>query len=443
MQNKKIKIGLISLGCDKNRVDSEKLLFKCQEKYEICPNIQEVNVLIINTCAFLQSAREEAIETVFEYASLKKTGVLKKIILTGCLPQKFIDELFDDFTEVDGFIGTYDGSVILEVIERTLKGERVNLVGSGKELGCGRVVTTPDHFAYLKIADGCLNHCTYCLIPKIRGKYFSKPMEDIIAEAKTLGEREEVVLVAQDVTSYGVDLYGEKKIVELIKRLSQIDEIKRIRLLYCYPEQITDELILELKTNPKLVKYIDVPFQHASDRILKLMNRKGTFSSNLALVQKLKDSVEGITIRSTFIAGFPTETEEDFNVLCDFIKKAELENVGFFAYSKEEGTPAYNIKGHIHHKTKQRRVKTLYAIQQGIMNSIMQKRVGKTFTVVCDGVNLNKQAFYGRAYFQAPDIDSVIYLSSDDIIEQSKTYLVKITSVQDLDYYGEIINELT
>ncbi len=443
MQNEKIKIGLISLGCDKNRVDSEKLLYKCQEKYEISSNVEEVNVLIINTCAFLKSAREEAIETVFEYVGLKQTGVLKKIILAGCLPQKFVNELFDNFPEVDGFIGTFDGSVILDVIDRTLNGERVNLVGKGEELCVGRVVTTPDHFAYLKIADGCLNHCTYCLIPKIRGKYRSKTMEEIIAEAKTLGEREEVILVAQDVSSYGVDLYGEKKIVELIRELSKIDEIKRIRLLYCYPEQITDELILELKTNPKLVKYIDVPFQHASDKILKLMNRKGTFASNLALVQKLKNSVEGITIRSTFIAGFPQETQEDFEILCDFIEKAKLENVGFFAYSKEEETPAFKLKGHIHHATKNKRVRILYQIQQKIMEDIMRCRIGKTFEVVCDGVNYQKQAFYGRAYFQAPDIDSVIYLSSDGVIEQSKTYQVKITSVKDLDYFGEIINELT
>ena len=313
----------------------------------------------------------------------------------------------------------------------------MNAVGLGKALGIGRMKTTPDHYAYLKIADGCDNHCTYCLSPKIRGSYVSEPIDSLVEEAKALGEVKELVLVAQDVTRYGEDLYGKIKLVELIRALSAIETIGAIRLLYCYPELMTDELINEFKTNDKLVKYVDIPLQHASDRILKLMNRKGSNASYLALIDRLKKEVEGIAIRSTFIAGFPSETEEDFAALKDFLKKARLFNAGFFAYSKEPDTPAFMLKGHLPKKVKNARVKELYAIQSAIAAENTEAFVGKTVTVVCDGIDYKKQSFYGRAYFNAPDVDGVIYIRGDDIA-QGETYNVKIIKSDGFDLYGEI-----
>ena len=440
---RKIKVGLVSLGCDKNRVDSEKLLAKMSEEFEITSDIMKADVLVINSCAFLTASRKEALDAVFEYAELKKVGKLKKIILAGCLPQKFIGELFDELVEVDAFLGTFDGTMINEAVRRALAGERCNFVGKGEELGCERVLTTPEHYAYLKISDGCSNHCTYCLIPKIRGALRSRPVEELVKETKLLGDVEELVLVAQDVTRYGEDIYGRPQTVRLIKELTALENVRRVRLLYCYPELMTDELINELKTNEKLVKYVDMPLQHASDRILKLMNRKGTGKGYLELIKKLRKEVKGIALRSTFIAGFPTETEEDFDILVDFLKKAELNNAGFFAYSKEPDTAAYKLKGHLTQSIKNARVKKLYAVQREISAQLNRKYVGKEIIVVADGIDYDRQEFFGRTYFHAPDVDGKVYLTGDGLIEQGKTYLVKVTASDDYDLYGTIIKEIT
>ena len=434
----KKKVGLVSLGCDKNRVDGEKLLSAVSERYEITSSIEEANVLIINTCAFLEAAREEAIKTVFDFLPYKENGCLEKIIMTGCLPQKFVGEMFDDFSEVDAFLGTKDGSLIVFAIDEVYKGKRLNLVGSGKELGKKRILTTPLHYAYLKIADGCDNHCTYCLIPKIRGKYVSKPMEELVEEAKGLGAVEELILVAQDVTRYGIDLYGEIRFTQLIRELTSLENVRRVRLMYCYPELIDDELIAEIRDNEKVIKYLDIPLQHASDRILKLMNRKGSYASYIALVNKLKSEIPSLVIRSTFIAGFPSETEEDIETLERFLKEAKLMNAGFFAYSREPDTPAYKLPGQIDEKVKKARVKRLYAVQNAIVKEITSALVGKTFEVVCDGIDYEKQSFYGRAYFNAPDIDGKIYLKSDGVISQGEIYKVKITAADAYDLYGDI-----
>jgi len=438
----KIKVGLISLGCDKNRVDSEKLLAEISKKYEITSEVELADVLVIDTCAFLNESRKESLDTVFEFSALKNGGRLKKIILAGCLPQKFITEIYDALPEVDGFLGTYDGSRINEAIERSLAGERPNFVGEGQVLGCERVLTTPAHYAYIKVSDGCSNHCTYCLIPKIRGAYKSRPVEDIVDEAKSLGDLKELILVAQDTTRYGLDLYGKPSLVMLIKRLSELENIRKIRLLYCYPELLTDELIEELKTNDKLIKYVDIPFQHASDRILKLMNRQGTYESYLQLVGKLRENVKGIAIRSTFIAGFPTETEEDFLTLKKFLKKAKLFNAGFFAYSKEAETAAYKLKGHLPERVKKQRVKELYSVQKEIVAAMLKKYVGKKLNVVCDGVDYSAQSFYGRAYFNAPDVDGKVYLTGDCVIEQGETYLVKVVDYLEYDLVAQIIKRV-
>ena len=402
--------GMISLGCDKNRVDGERLLGEVRRHgCPITDDIQQAQVLIVNTCAFLNDARKEAIEAILEGNS-HRSGKLEKIVVAGCLPEKFVDELYPALTEGDVFLGVSDCSELFPALERAYAGERVNAVHTGCE-GGERVITTPPHLKYLKIADGCCNHCTYCLIPAIRGKYRSYPMEQLIAEAKSLGDTHELVLVAQDTTRYGVDT-GENLFVPLLKKLSELDNICHIRLLYCYPEVVTDGLIAEVRDNPKIVKYLDIPLQHSEDRVLKLMGRRGTRESYLQLIQKLRREIPGIALRSTFIAGFPTETEEEVEGLKDFLRRARFENCGFFAYSREEGTPAYKLKGQIPARTKQRRVRALYGVQEAIADEYLASFAGKTVRVVCDEVDFERGCFVGRTYFQAYGVDGVTYFTA-------------------------------
>ncbi|MBQ2768801.1 MAG: 30S ribosomal protein S12 methylthiotransferase RimO [Clostridia bacterium] len=430
--------GVISLGCDKNRVDTEKLLGRIQDKgYRITDDISKAQILIVNTCAFLQSAREEAIETVLEYADYKK-GNLEKIVVTGCLPQKFISELFAPLQEADVFLGINDYDQLFTALEQSYaSGARQNFVSAGMdEYAYSRVITTAEHYAYLKIADGCYNHCTYCLIPKIRGKYRSYPMENLVKEAEKLGETSELILVAQDTTRYGEDLYGENKFVELLQKLSALDNIQTIRLLYCYPEMITDALIDEIANNPKILKYLDIPLQHSENRVLKLMNRRGTREKYLQLFEKLRAKIPEISIRSTFISGFPTETEEEFLQMQAFLEQAKLTNCGFFAYSREPDTGAYKIQPQIHHATKKRRVKVLYQTQARISAHILAKYIGKKLEIVCDGIDYDKNCFVGRAYFNAPDIDGKVYFNATQAM-QGERYEVLITDADSYDLYGK------
>ncbi len=429
-------IGVISLGCDKNRVDTEKMLAVLGSD-KITQDQEEAQIIIVNSCAFLESSRKEAIETVFDVNELRKTGKLEKIVLTGCMPQKFVADMFDEFKEVDVFLGTGDYEYLPEAIELAYKGKRVNFVGKAKEFKeKKRVVTTPLHYAYLKIADGCDNHCTYCLIPSIRGKYRSEKEEDLVAEAQSLGDVKELILVAQDVTRYGEDIYGENKFAELLRKLSALDNIGSIRILYCYPDKLTDELIAEIKNNDKIIKYLDIPLQHADPVVLKRMNRKGTGEGYLKLIAKLRKEIPDIAIRSTFIAGFPGETEEQFENLLEFIKEAKLTNAGFFAYSREEGTPAYRLSDQIDEKVKQSRVKKLYAAQKKVSEERNKSLVGKQIKVICDGVDYDKQSFFGRAYFSAPEIDGKAYFTYDGEIQQGEYYDVKITKADAYDLYG-------
>lgn len=429
-------IGVISLGCDKNRVDTEKMLAVLGSD-KITQDQEDAQIIIVNSCAFLESSRKEAIETVFDVNELRKTGKLEKIVLTGCMPQKFVADMFDEFKEVDVFLGTGDYEYLPEAIELAYKGKRVNFVGKAKEFKeKKRVVTTPLHYAYLKIADGCDNHCTYCLIPSIRGKYRSEKEEDLVAEAQSLGDVKELILVAQDVTRYGEDIYGENKFAELLRKLSALDNIGSIRILYCYPDKLTDELIAEIKNNDKIIKYLDIPLQHADPVVLKRMNRKGTGEGYLKLIAKLRKEIPDIAIRSTFIAGFPGETEEQFENLLEFIKEAKLTNAGFFAYSREEGTPAYRLPDQIDEKVKQSRVKKLYAAQKKVSEERNKSLVGKQIKVICDGVDYDKQSFYGRAYFSAPEIDGKAYFTYDGEIKQGEYYNVKITKADAYDLYG-------
>ena len=429
--------GVISLGCDKNRVDSEKLLGLIKERgYTLTDDLSKAQIVVVNTCAFLQSAREEAIETVFECADYKK-GKLEKLVVTGCLPQKFIDELYLPLQEADVFLGINDYEKIFEALEKSYQeNERQNYVAKGNDSYIhSRVLTTDDHFAYLKIADGCYNHCTYCLIPKIRGKYRSYPMEELLREAENLGDTAELILVAQDTTRYGEDLYGENCFVKLLQKLSALDNIHKIRLLYCYPDVITDPLIDEVANNPKIIKYMDIPLQHSENRVLKLMNRKGTRDGYLALFKKLRQRIPGMAIRSTFISGFPTETEEEFEGMLQFVREAKLFNCGFFAYSKEPDTGAYRMKPQIHHATKKRRVRALYETQAEVSAEILSNFIGKEIEVLCDGIDYEKGCFVGRAYFSAPDIDGKVYFYAGEAM-QGETYSVLIDRADCYDLYG-------
>lgn len=430
------KFGVISLGCDKNRVDIEKLLSIIKaEGCTVCDNLDEANVVIVNTCAFLNASRKEAIETILECAAYKSKN-LEKLVVTGCLPQKYVGETFSSLTEADVFLGTNDYGKFFDALEKSYGGERVNYVGYGDNKLCvDRVVTTPCHYAYLKIADGCNNKCTYCLIPKIRGNYVSYPMDKLLEEAENLGDVAELILVAQDVSRYGIDLYGQKKLVTFLKNLTTLVNINSVRLLYCYPDMIDDELIAEIRDNPKIIKYLDIPLQHSEDRVLKLMNRRGTRSEYLDLLAKLRKYIPDIAIRSTFITGFPTETDEEVDGMCDFLRRAQLTNCGFFAYSREPDTPAYKLKGQIAYADKKKRVKKLYNVQREISGSFLKQFVGKKLKVICDGIDYDRGCFVGRAYFNAPEIDGKVYFNSSNAI-QGEYYDVLITDSGDYDLFG-------
>jgi len=431
------RVGVISLGCDKNRVDTEKMLAHIKQKHDLVDDIECAEIIVINTCAFLESAREEAVSEIFAANEYKKQGSAKKIIVTGCLPQKFIGEIFDELPEVDAFLGVSDYDNILQVIDRVCAGERVNAVGEPRgECGKQRVLTTST-YAYLKVADGCSNHCTYCLIPYIRGKFRSVPTQDLLEEVKGLGKVKELILVAQDTAKYGLDLPEKTNLSELIRKITALDSVGAVRLMYCYPENLTDELIAEIKNNDKVIKYIDIPLQHADDKVLKLMNRKGTGAGYLELINKLKSEIPDIAIRSTFITGFPRESEQAFKNLVDFIKKAKLFNAGFFAYSREEGTPAYRLDGQIDEKIKQKRLKKLYSVQQKVVEETNQQFIDKVITVTAEGFDQNEMVYFGRAYFNAPDIDGKVYFFSADEVERGQSYQVKITQVTGYDLYGE------
>jgi ribosomal protein S12 methylthiotransferase len=427
---------LVSLGCDKNRVDSEKLMGLIAEHgCALTDDLAEANIIVVNTCAFLNSARKEAIDTVLD-CNAYRGGKLEKIVVTGCLPQKFADELVGKLTEADVFLGTNDYDKIFEGLEKSYAEEgQVNLVGCGNgQFRAERVQSTAEHYAYLKIADGCFNRCTYCLIPKIRGSYRSYPMENLLKEAEGLGEIAELILVAQDVTRYGEET-GENRLVELLQKLSALDNIGHIRLLYCYPEAVSDELIAEMKRNPKIYHYLDIPLQHSEDRVLKLMNRKGTRQSYLDLFKKLREEIPDICIRSTFIAGFPTETEEEHENMKAFLKEADLDNCGFFAYSKEPDTPAAKLKGQILQSVKNKRVKALYKTQAEVSAKKLKKMRGQTISVVCDGIDYERECFVGRSYKNAPEIDGKVYFHAMEAM-QGKEYEIKIIQTDSYDLYG-------
>ncbi|MBQ8434191.1 MAG: 30S ribosomal protein S12 methylthiotransferase RimO [Clostridia bacterium] len=435
------KVGVISLGCDKNRIDTEVMLANLAKGGYQITNIQDdADVLIVNTCAFLQSSREEAIDTILEMAHLKE-GTDKKIIVTGCLGQKFGEEVYEGFPEVDAVVGTNDYDKICEIVGSVLANKRDLYVNCNDTITFGdRILTTLPHVAYLKTSDGCNNFCTYCLIPYIRGRFRSVPMEDIVAHAKSLAENgvKELILVAQDTTRYGKDLYGEIRLVQLLRELSAIENIHWIRLLYCYPELMDDALIDEIASNPKIVKYVDVPLQHVDDTILKRMNRRSNYANICTLFDKLAD--KGIAVRSTFICGFPGETKESVELICDFLKSYKLRNVGFFAYSREEGTKSYAFEGHLPKRTKERYVAKCYKVQQKVVQELNASDVGNVYECVVESLQEERDGKYfymGRTYFMAPEIDGNILIISDEKLPIGSFCDVKITNALEYDLIGE------
>lgn len=438
-----IKVGFVSLGCPKNLINTEIMLAKLVDHgMELVAEDIDADVIVINTCAFIESAKNEAIENILDIAWLKKNRSLKGIVVTGCLPQRYKDEFLKELPEVNCILGTGSLEDICEAVEVAYKGGSFSSFKSvdDLELGGERVITTPEHFAYVQIAEGCDNRCTYCVIPDIRGKFRSRKMTDILDEVEGLASMgvKEICLVAQDTTRYGEDLYGTYALDSLIAAVSEIDGIEWIRVLYCYPDRITDGLIEEFKNNDKLVKYIDMPIQHINDDILKRMNRRDTSESIKNVVAKLRANVPDIVIRSTVIVGFPSETEKQFNELRGFLKDVKFERLGAFEYSREEGTPAYDMPNQVTAKTKKKRCDAIMSDQNRIHNDFNAKFVSKTLKVVCEGYDPVSECFFGRSYADAPDIDGKVYFTASTRIKEGTFVDVTITEVLDYDLFGKV-----
>ena len=428
-----MKVGFVSLGCSKNLVDTEMMigLFK-KNNYEIVNNPKEAEIIVINTCGFIESAKEEAINTILEMAEYKKENC-KFLIVTGCLVERYKEDLIKSLPEVDLFVKFSEYNTIWEQIANVINHSQPN----NEELDfLNRVISTGTNFAYIRIAEGCNNFCTFCAIPYIRGRFKSRKIEDILEEAKNLAKEgyKELIIIAQDTTKYGTDIYGKPKLAELLHEISKIDGIEWIRFLYTYPETITDELIQEVKNNDKICKYFDIPMQHISDRILKKMNRKSTGESIRNLITKLRKEIPGVVIRSTLMVGFPGETEEDFEELYEFVKWAKLDKLGCFAYSKEEGTVASRMENQVHPMTKKKRYNKIMALQQEISKENMKKHIGKTLKVLVE--NSKDDSAIGRTYMDVPDIDGVIYIKGK--AKPSTFVNCKVTDFKEYDLMGEI-----
>ena len=444
IESKKL-VGVVSLGCDKNRVDTEHMLTFLQEGgYAFTSDPSKAEIIIVNTCGFIANARKESMDTIYEMAEYKKLGTCKKLVVTGCMPQKWLKDMRKDLPEVDVFMGTNDYPRIVEILQKSYEtsSKMIEVSPEGKETFLkNRVITTPKHYAYLKIADGCDNFCTFCTIPHIRGRYRSRDMKELVEEAENLvlGGATELILVAQDVTKYGTDLSKDKKpqLVKLIQELSKIKALKWIRLLYCYPELVSDELLQEMVKNPKLCNYLDIPLQHVSDGILRRMNRKIDQNGIIKLIEKIKSLEQFVAIRTTFMVGFPGETEEDFLELYNFIKKYELLHVGFFAYSKEEGTPSAEFPNQVSEKVKRKRLVKLIKLQKKVARKANKKFVSQNLQVCYEGIDYKKAKFFGRTQYQAPEVDTLVFFKSRERLDPGQMCLVKIKKVNGYDLEGE------
>ena len=439
------KVGMISLGCPKNQVDAEVMLKKLVDAgYILVQEADKADIVIVNTCGFIEDAKKESIDAILEMADLKEDGLLRKIVVTGCLAQRYQDEIFTEIPEVDGVVGIGANADIVAVCDALFKNDENYSAFPDKmelPLNGGRVLTTPEYTAYLKIAEGCDNCCSYCAIPSIRGGFRSRAMEDVIDEAKTLCEKgvKELIVVAQDTTKYGEDLYGELKLPELLGKLSEIEDLQWIRLLYCYPDRITDELIEAIAENEKVCNYIDMPMQHADGKVLAAMNRKGDKESLLALVQKIRARIPDVVLRSTFITGFPGEDEDAFTALSEFVNEAKLDRVGCFAYSREEGTPAYDFDNQVEPEVAIERAEVIMNQQYTISEQKLEECMEKVFDVLVEGYDPYTDSYYGRTYMDAPDIDNNVIFTSGYRIDDGEIVPVEIFDKDDYSLIGEAI----
>lgn len=442
-----LSVGMVSLGCSKNQIDAERMLYKIQQAgHRLIGDAALADVAIINTCGFIQSAKEEAIETILEFATLKKEGRIKKLIITGCLAERYQEEIKTEIPEADGVIGIGCNDDIVAILDQIERGETVVRFDSKEKLSItgGRVQTTLPFFAYLKIAEGCSNCCTYCAIPQIRGKFRSVPMEDVIAEARELAESgvRELIVIAQDSTRYGEDLYGRLALPELLKKLCEIDELKWIRVLYCYPERITDDLLKVIAEEEKIVKYLDIPIQHCNGEILKRMNRKGDNKSLRELMEHIREAVPGIILRTTLITGFPGETEEQFTEMAEFVRDVKFDRLGCFPYSAEENTPAASFDGQLDDDVKQHRADIIMEEQMRVVDKKNEVLRGKVIEVVTEGYDRYGDCYFGRSAMDAPDIDGKIFFKSPDLkLVMGKFVNVRIDDILDYDLIGERTDE--
>ena len=446
-----MNILFVSLGCDKNLVDTEVMLGLLAKKgHQMIDDETQADIVIVNTCCFIHDAKEESIQTILEMAQLKETAVLKKLIVTGCLAQRYKEEILEEIPEVDAVLGTTSYDEIAEVIDGLFSDspmERADArmimkdVDYLPETQKGRLVTTGGHFAYLKIAEGCDKHCTYCIIPKIRGNFRGVPMEELIDEAKELADQgvKELILVAQETTLYGKDIYGEKSLPRLLKALCKIQGLRWIRILYCYPEEITDELIQVIKEEPKICHYLDLPIQHASDAILKRMGRKTSKEQLISIIGKLREEIPDITLRTTLITGFPGETDEQHEELMDFVDQMEFERLGVFTYSPEEDTPAAEMPDQISEEIKQDRQAELMELQQDIVFDRNEDLIGEEMLVMIEGKVADENAYVGRTYRDAPNVDGLIFVNTDEELVSGDFAKVKVTGAMDYDLIGELL----
>ena len=436
----KFKVGMVSLGCDKNRIDSEILLGTISNEYEITNDPKEADIIIVNTCGFIEKAKEESINTILEMAQYKTNYKCKLLIATGCLTQRYGEELKNLMPEIDIMLGVNDYKKIHKLIREFISEQKTSLqvnysdsnINEGK-----RILTTASQTAYLRIAEGCNNFCTYCIIPKIRGKFRSRSMENILKEAEGLSKQgvKEIILVAQDTTLYGSDIYGEKKLHILLKELAKIQGIEWIRVLYCYPEEIYEELVDEIASNKKVVKYLDLPIQHISSKILKRMGRKTNKEDIMEKIDLIRSKIKGINLRTSLIVGFPGEEEEDFEEL----KEYKLDKVGVFTYSREEGTPAAKMENQIDENIKEKREKTLMMIQRDISKEINQLKINNIYDILVEGYN--GEYYFGRNYEMIPEVDGKVFFKSENKIKNGEIVRVQIKSCTDYDLVGVVYNE--
>ncbi len=437
------KVGMVSLGCSKNQVDAEIMLALIQENgFELCADAEQCDVVIINTCGFIEDAKKESIETILEFCQMKAEGKIKVVVVTGCLAERYQQEVALEIPEADVVLGIGCNGEIVKAIKQALAGERVVSFADKAlmPLSGNRVLANAPFFAYVKLADGCNNRCAFCAIPLIRGDFRSRPMEDVLDEVKRLAAQgvKEVNVVAQDTTRYGDDLYGRLVLPELLREICKIDGIRWVRILYCYPDRITDELLEVMAQEEKIVKYVDVPIQHANGEVLRAMNRKGNAESLKALLQKIRDKVPGVVLRTTMIVGFPGETEEQFEELCNFIHEVKFERLGCFTYSREEDTPAAEMADQIDPEVMQRRAEVLMTEQLSIAEEINKTFVGKTFTVMVEDMDEESGLYYGRSYMDAPDIDTKVYFSSEEDLCPGDFVEVVVENFIEYDLVGRI-----